>query len=181
MKSAPSHYEIARHWHDIDKDFVLDLSRPACFACHYWNSPRDAKSIEEAWAKSGLERAHVTAKSIGGHNHPRNFLMLCGRCHMEAPMTSIPDVMLQWARTREQFVQRLVREATEALGTLGISETDLDLVAPSHFIEFLRAIKFDRHPYLCASFMSLVPAVHVLPVYLSGLRMIQKRLRPYPE
>lgn len=43
------------------------------------------------------------ADYIGGSNHVMNFLLLCKRCHLEAPMTNDREVMLNWAKRRESF------------------------------------------------------------------------------
>ncbi|MEU5525413.1 HNH endonuclease signature motif containing protein [Micromonospora chersina] len=92
------------------KAFVIDLGEPSCFACGWYDDSRPTHpqaSFSQTWAKSRLQRAHLTPHALGGTNHPSNYLMLCKQCHDEAPDWRDPSMMIQWAKTRESFMHRL--------------------------------------------------------------------------
>lgn len=43
-----------------------------------------------------LEKCHIVADSIGGLDEPSNYVLLCRRCHLEAPHTNDPESVWQW-------------------------------------------------------------------------------------
>ncbi len=62
----------------------------------YWDSRIDetelsidfAEAEERCWRcayKSKLHRCHIIPDSLGGEDTPSNLVLLCRRCHIEAP------------------------------------------------------------------------------------------------
>jgi len=75
----------------------------------YWSSKEDegglavdwAEACERCWRcgyKSTLQRCHIHPGSLGGSSEVQNLVLLCGRCHREAPNVSDPRFMWIWLR-----------------------------------------------------------------------------------
>lgn len=71
----------------------------------YWSEREDecglgvdwAEAHERCWRcayKSRLQRCHIIPASRGGSGGPDNLVLLCGRCHREAP--NVPDSRFMW-------------------------------------------------------------------------------------
>jgi hypothetical protein len=75
----------------------------------YW-APREsecglsvdwAEAHERCWRcsrKTSLERCHIVPHSRGGLDTPDNLILLCSRCHREAPNVSDPSFIWTWLR-----------------------------------------------------------------------------------
>lgn len=60
-----------------------------------------AEAHERCWRcgyKSTLHRCHIVPDSLGGIDDPSNLVLLCGRCHREAPNVADPRFMWIWIR-----------------------------------------------------------------------------------
>jgi hypothetical protein len=115
-QNLPPRFEIAKYWAGQERRFVLDIGEPACFACFYWDPKWDQNEIiERRWNESGLERAHVIAAVDGGSPTVDNVLLLCRRCHVDAPMTTLRTLMLQWTLNREKWLQWSMRKIQNQL------------------------------------------------------------------
>lgn len=97
-KTSPQ--EIARYWsvyseeHDISVDWYwsesIELGLSVCWRCGH--------------KTTGLEKCHIIPHSLGGEDTPSNLLLMCQRCHFEAPNCDDPDFMLTWlVSDRELF------------------------------------------------------------------------------
>ena len=75
----------------------------------YWSSRESecglgvdwAEADERCWRcgyKSVLHRCHIVPDSQGGPDDPSNLVLLCGRCHREAPNVTDPQFMWLWMR-----------------------------------------------------------------------------------
>jgi hypothetical protein len=75
----------------------------------YWESRIDesdlgtdfAEAHERCWRcgyRSKLQRCHIVPHALDGPDEPSNYVLLCGRCHREAPNTRNPDFMWQWIK-----------------------------------------------------------------------------------
>lgn len=75
----------------------------------YWRRREDecglgvdwAEAHERCWRcgyKSALEMCHMVPASLGGSADPSNLVLLCGRCHREAPNARDPKYMWIWLR-----------------------------------------------------------------------------------
>lgn len=143
-------YQIAEYWNKHHDQFVIDLGEPSCFACGYWDEKWDRPiKPEDRWNRAKLERAHIVARSIGGEDVPSNYLLLCSRCHVLAPMTNKREWMLRWVETQEGWMNRLVREGVEEFRRLGGTDEDARLVIQAGKQEWLdvwNELKIDSHP-----------------------------------
>jgi hypothetical protein len=98
----PEAIDIVEYWDnqplielkDIRWNPMVDIGEPSCQACGCWSPEwdigkltgsyeEDKPVISERWERSGLEKAHIVAHSLGGANSPSNFLMLCRSCHFD--------------------------------------------------------------------------------------------------
>lgn len=77
------HEEIVEYWSARETECGLGVdwaeAHERCWRCGY---------------KSGLERCHIIPESLGGRNEPSNLVLLCGRCHREAP--NVRDARFMW-------------------------------------------------------------------------------------
>jgi hypothetical protein len=140
-------WEIAKHWSENwtneTAKFVTDLGEPSCFACGYydvkWDNPR--VGAEKRWNNSGLERAHIVADKIGGADSPENMLLLCTRCHRQAPMTNDPRIIITWASKRDAHRAMVARAWEHEAAKYNIPH-DLDL---SGLRAFMDVVDNDGH------------------------------------
>lgn len=113
MKSKPSKESIIRTQergipeHILGCDF--DEAHDRCWCCG---------------CKSNTERAHMMPESLGGDNDPANFVLLCTKCHEEAPDVS-KEAMLNWLE-REHSVFHGERWARKALMDAGLFDVNDD-------------------------------------------------------
>jgi hypothetical protein len=124
---------VARYWtsnegHSRWRSADVDIGEPSCMACgyfaHHWDK---ARTVDERWNKSSLERAHIVAASSGGPDLPSNYVLLCAKCHAAAPMTHDERVMFAWCDRRPSYTAAQVNELRNELVGLGI---DLHSLAP---------------------------------------------------
>ena len=75
----------------------------------YWTHHGDECGLSVDWAeahercwrcgyRSNLERCHIVPDSLGGLDSPENFVLLCRRCHREAPNVKDRSFMWRWLR-----------------------------------------------------------------------------------
>jgi len=90
---------IAEYWaeyseeHDISADFYwggsLKIALKVCWRCGH--------------KTRRLEKCHIVPHALGGKDEPANLLLMCGRCHREAPNCTDPNFILMWLDTERQF------------------------------------------------------------------------------
>lgn len=133
----PSKKQIARYWgFDAAADLemwpslVIDWGEASCQACSYYPQAHTRYDGDPAsWEKAAfLERAHIVPKSLGGDDDVSNFLLLCKRCHEDAPDTSERAAMLAWADRRGHH------------GWLGVKQSFEDAAAAGVTPEAMRAV-----------------------------------------
>ncbi|GAB3246270.1 HNH endonuclease [Chitinimonas naiadis] len=75
----------------------------------YWVTQEDECGLSVDWAEAGtrcwrcatetrLDRCHIVPCSQGGSEHPSNLVLLCLKCHREAPNVTDPRFMWKWLR-----------------------------------------------------------------------------------
>lgn len=75
----------------------------------YWTSKQEETGLSVDWAeadercwrcgyKKPLERCHIIPDSLGGKDEPSNLVLLCKRCHIEAPNVEDKNFMWDWIR-----------------------------------------------------------------------------------
>ncbi|MDQ6809508.1 MAG: HNH endonuclease [Verrucomicrobiota bacterium] len=124
--NLPSIVVIARHWMEKPTFANLDEDWPGCFACgytgHHGNRDRPL-SIEIQWKLSRLERCHLIGAAEGGGNDVSNLVLLCKRCHKDAPTIGrTAQPMIDWINRREGYTtwfwDRLLAECAAISPTL---------------------------------------------------------------
>lgn len=45
-----------------------------------------------------LQKCHIVPRSLGGNEEPSNLVLLCSRCHKEAPNSKNPEAMWDWIK-----------------------------------------------------------------------------------
>jgi ribosomal protein L37E len=77
--------EIVSYWIDKKDDSSLGMdwtdAHERCWRCGY---------------SSRLERCHIVPKSLGGSDDPSNLILMCKRCHKEAPNVKDKNFMWTW-------------------------------------------------------------------------------------
>lgn len=75
----------------------------------YWASKQEEVGLSVDWSeahercwrcgyKKPLERCHIIPDSLGGKDEPENLVLLCKRCHIEAPNVEDKNFMWDWIR-----------------------------------------------------------------------------------
>lgn len=137
---------IAEYWEEQRPDWVIDSGEPACFACRYYEAGWTS------WENNRLDRAHIIAQSIGGPDIPSNYLILCKKCHQDAPMVNDRELMLSWVTNREPYLVRQCREFMHEFAQVGGTEKDLLVLSKNvdslmHRMDAVaHALKVDSHP-----------------------------------
>lgn len=73
----------------------------------YWASRIDECDLSVDWSEGeeycwncgspkDLTRCHIVARSLGGQDVPSNYVVLCRKCHEEAPNVDDPRIMWDW-------------------------------------------------------------------------------------
>lgn len=79
--------EIADYWGKYQEECGLSVdwseAEERCWRCGY---------------KKPLERCHIIPDSLGGEDKPENLVLLCKRCHIEAPNVESKTFMWEWLR-----------------------------------------------------------------------------------
>jgi hypothetical protein len=82
-----THAQIVDYWCETESEYGLSIdwseAHERCWRCGY---------------KSALERCHIVPDSRGGSEEPSNLVLLCGRCHREAPNVTDSKFMWCWLR-----------------------------------------------------------------------------------
>ena len=76
---------------------------------NYWERHQDECGLSVDWSeaeercwrcgyKKTLERCHIIPDSLGGEDKPENLVLLCKRCHIEAPNVESKTFMWDWLR-----------------------------------------------------------------------------------
>jgi hypothetical protein len=104
-RKMPTIKSIVKYWQehpDRAVEFgIEELDYAHCFACGYCSS-------EKSWRERTdyLERAHIIAHEIGGSSTPDNFVMLCKKCHADAPMCNEPKYMAAFIKSRPKYLNQ---------------------------------------------------------------------------
>lgn len=106
-----------------DNAALIDLGEPSCFACGWMAADPDEDPIVwAAWDLAKLERCHLVPHALGGPDEPANLVLLCGRCHSEAPDVRDAGYMLRWIGAHASWGHRLSQEMQAAMDLAGLSE-----------------------------------------------------------
>jgi hypothetical protein len=120
--------EIVNYWRTIESECELAVdwsdAHEHCWRCGY---------------KSKLEKCHIVPKALGGTASAENLVLLCGRCHREAPNHQDGRYMWIWLRATcvplynsywikrgcDEFKIMFGREPISWMADLQLSDSDL--------------------------------------------------------
>ena len=82
---------------------------------NYWSSRVNewelsvdfSEAQERCWrcgCKSVLYRCHIIPDSLGGKDDPTNLVLMCNRCHREAPNINDKDFFWDWLKAQKTFL-----------------------------------------------------------------------------
>lgn len=82
-----THKEIVEYWsqHQSELDLSVDWSEAETLC---WRCAEQTK----------LHRCHIVPDSLQGEDHPSNLVLLCLKCHRDAPNVNDPTFMWKWLR-----------------------------------------------------------------------------------
>lgn len=114
-----THDQIIEYWasHESECELGIDWSEAdeRCWRCGY---------------KSKLQKCHIIPDSLNGKYEPKNLVLLCGRCHREAPNFNDPRFMWFWLKGTSvpfydtYWTMRGAREFEEMFGRKPFEEID---------------------------------------------------------
>src|SRR5204862_5768142 len=87
--------------------------------------------------KTSLHRCHIVPDSLDGPDLPSNLVLLCSRCHREAPNHTNPKYMWLWLRATcisfydTYWTQRGIEEFEKMFGRKPFSNLDESKVSPN--------------------------------------------------
>lgn len=127
------HQEILKYWAAKEDECGLGVdwgeAHERCWRCGY---------------KTSLQRCHIMPDSLGGPDHPSNLVLLCSRCHREAPNHINPKYMWVWLRTTcaasydTYWTQRGIEEFERMFRRKPFSDLDESKVSSSEVIALLK-------------------------------------------
>ncbi len=80
-----SHESILAFWEGEDSFRSLGI-----------DSERAASSCWRCSSQREIQRCHIVPKALGGKDAKENYVLLCKRCHAEAPNVIMPQIMWDW-------------------------------------------------------------------------------------
>lgn len=137
--SMPTLNQVAEFWAGTT-EFDFSYDDPSCFACGY------SRKNWKRWNGTRLQRAHIIAEYLGGAEEPSNIVLLCARCHRDAPMTNRRSVMMSWIRNREFYSAWVIRELLRECADAELDPVKVAELSPSKLLEFARGAEFSCHP-----------------------------------
>lgn len=98
----PTKFEIAKYWFDKETFENLDIEVPGCFGCNTPGTHKKFESPKSGWNNNQLQIAHLIPNRSKGKAIESNLVLLCVRCHREAPMIGISaEYVINWINNRE--------------------------------------------------------------------------------
>lgn len=121
----------------------------------YWAEREDESELAVDWAeahelcwrcacKARLQRCHIIPESLGGANEPCNLVLLCTRCHREAPNVNDSRIMWIWIRATavgfydSYWLVRGLQEFESMFGRKPFSGPEFTQIDPSHIQNLVR-------------------------------------------
>src|SRR5438046_6910330 len=125
--------EIVNYWQRREDEcgFGVDWSEgeERCWRCGY---------------KTSLQRCHIVPHSLGGLACPSNLVLLCTRCHREAPNVADPRFMRIWIRSScfslydMYWTERGVQEFEKMFGRKPFTTVRFDSTSEQNALELVR-------------------------------------------
>ena len=131
IKTKPS--EIVSYWAQRENECGLGVdwaeAHERCWRCGY---------------KTSLERCHIVPDSLNGLDDPSNLVLLCYRCHREAPNHTDPGYMWLWLRADNvpfydtYWTNRGLREFEKMFGRKAFSDLKSQNAEPAMIAELMQ-------------------------------------------
>lgn len=103
-----------------------DCGEPACFACGWIaTAAEEPPTTWSVWDRASLQRCHLVPHALGGADAPANLVLLCGRCHAEAPDVGDARYMLAWINDHPSWGELVVTTCEQMLALHQISEDEV--------------------------------------------------------
>lgn len=105
---------------------LMDFGEPSCFACGWMAAAPDAEPVLwQVWEEALLERCHLVPHALGGPDSRDNLVLLCGRCHRDAPDVSNAEYMLRWIGDCESWGSTFSRALEETVRQAAVTEGEI--------------------------------------------------------
>lgn len=86
-----------------------NIKTPVKEIVEYWSKHQDECGLSVDWSeahercwrcgyKKRLQKCHIIPDSLGGKDEPSNLVLLCARCHIDAPNVESKTFMWDWIR-----------------------------------------------------------------------------------
>jgi hypothetical protein len=106
---------------------LVDFGEPGCFACGWMaTDPDEPPDIWRVWDRASLERCHLVPAALGGPDAPDSLVLLCARCHVEAPDVGDPEYMLSWISAHDSWGSLFIRELQAAMERHEVQEREIE-------------------------------------------------------
>lgn len=97
----------------IHVSWVIRMETSVKQIVDYWSSIQDECGLAVDWSeahelcwrcgyKCALQRCHIIPRALNGSDQADNLVLLCLRCHREAPNVDDPAFMWQWLRAHAE-------------------------------------------------------------------------------
>lgn len=140
--------EIVEYWSRIEDECGLSVdwaeAEERCWRCGY---------------EKKLQRCHIIPDSLGGKDEPSNLVLLCERCHIDAPNVDSKTFMWDWIRANgtsfyDTFWQKTAKKEYEFIygKTFTQELKERDILSPRDLKKFFsipeaRSINHFAHPW----------------------------------
>lgn len=92
-----------------NKNKRKNIKTPTKEIVEYWSKHQDECGLSVDWReahercwrcgyKKRLQKCHIIPDSLGGKDEPSNLVLLCARCHIDAPNVESKTFMWDWVR-----------------------------------------------------------------------------------
>jgi hypothetical protein len=132
-KSKVSREEVASYWMNREEESGLAIdwadAHERCWRCGY---------------KASLQFCHIVPEALGGPREASNLVLLCGRCHREAPNVQDPRFMWVWLRSTcvpfydTYWTARGIQEFERMFGRKPFAGSEFDGVAEERALKMLQ-------------------------------------------
>lgn len=136
----------------------------------YWSRIEDECGLSVDWAEAEercwrcgyekkLQRCHIIPNSLGGKDEPSNLVLLCERCHIDAPNIESKTFMWDWIRANgtsfyDTFWQKTAKKEYEFIYQKSFMQElkDRDILSARDLEKFfsipeVRSVNHFAHPW----------------------------------
>ncbi|MFE4706879.1 HNH endonuclease signature motif containing protein [Peribacillus simplex] len=124
-------FEVAFYWDEtpcfynngmsVLEYLDIHLGYPQCFACgkSKFDGSETSRTHISMWNESKLEKHHFNPLSLGGEDEIHNIVLLCKKCHSEAPMSSMTlEEILIWCSSKPSHIEEQLANSIEGFNRM---------------------------------------------------------------